>query len=79
MVKFNVGTLESVMVGLIVVFAIISIFAGIAGDLASAIGNITGGSNSSASIAGGAIFGIVGFLIVVGLLLVIMKGLMGKR
>ena len=74
MVKFNVATLESVMIGLVIVFAIISFFATIAGDLSDAITNVT-----SSSLQGVAIFGVVGLLITLGLLVALMKGLMGKR
>jgi hypothetical protein len=74
MVKFNVSTLESVMIGLVIVFAIITFFGTIANDLAGAIANVT-----NSDLQGVAIFGIVGLLIVLGLLIAVMKGVMGKR
>lgn len=74
MVKFTVKTLENVMIGLVIVFAIITFFGTIANDLALAIGNVT-----SSNLQGVAIFGVIGLLIVLGVLVGIMKGLMGKR
>jgi len=74
MVSFNVRTLENVMMGLVIVFAIITFFGTIAGDLADSITNVTG-----SSLGGVALFGIVGLLITVGVLMAVMKGVMGKR
>jgi hypothetical protein len=74
MVKFTVNTLENVMIGLVIAFAIITFFGTIAGDLQSAINNVTG-----SSLQGVAIFGVVGLLIVLGVLVGLMKGIMGKR
>lgn len=74
MVKFTVKTLENAMIGLVIVFAIITFFGTIADDMVLAIANVT-----SSSLQGVAIFSIVGLLITLGVLVAIMKGLMGKR
>jgi len=74
MVSFTVKTLENVMIGLVIAFAIITFFATIANDLADAITNVTG-----SSLQGVAIFSVVGLLITLGVLIGLMKGIMGKR
>lgn len=74
MVSMNVKTLENVMIGLVVVFAIITFFGTIAGDISDAIKNVTG-----SGLGGVAIFGIVGLLITLAILVGIMKGLMGGK
>lgn len=72
--KFSVSTLENAMIGLVIVFAIITFFGTIANELADAITNVT-----SSSLAGVAIFGVIGLLITLGVLISVMKGVMGKR
>jgi len=74
MVKFSVKTLENAMIGLVIVFAMITFFGTIANDLQSAIGNVTG-----SSLQGVAIFGVVGLLVTLGVLISVMKGVMGRR
>lgn len=70
----NVGTLEKAMVGLVVIFALITFFGTIADNLALAIGNVT-----SSDLDGVAVFGIVGLLVTLGILISVMRGVMGKR
>ena len=74
MVKFTTKALEGVLVGLVIVFAIISFFGTIADDLSNAIANVT-----ASSLGGVAMFGIVGLLITLGILLGVMKGMIGGR
>ena len=74
MVKFTTKTLETTMLGLVIIFAIITFFATIADDLSNSINNVT-----ASSLQGVAVFGIVGILITIGVLLGVMKGLMGGK
>lgn len=72
MVSFNVNMLEKVMIGLVVIFAIITFFGSVASDINVAIENVTG-----SGLQGVAIFGIVGLLVTLGLLVALMRGLFG--
>lgn len=73
MVKMSPKTLENGMIGLIVVFALISFFGSIASLLADSITNVT-----SSTLQGVAVFGVVGILITLGVLLSVMRGLIGS-
>lgn len=84
-VKFQVKKLESIMIGLVVVFAILTVFGTIAGDIADGVDLVVNGEKNSSGhyitsgMTGGSVFSIVGILITIGVLLVVMKGVMGKR
>lgn len=72
MVSMNTNTLEKALIGLVMIFAIITVFGTLATPIADAIGNVT-----SSSLSGVAVFSVVGMLITIGILVMVMRGLMG--
>jgi hypothetical protein len=72
MVSMNTNTLEKALIGLVMIFAIITVFGTLATPIALAIANVT-----SSSLGGVAVFSVVGMLITIGILVMVMRGLMG--
>ena len=72
--KINTSILQNALVGLVLIFALITFFGEIANDLQNAINNVTG-----SQLQGVAVFSIVGILLVLGIMVIVMTGVLGGK